>query len=331
MLFEPYQASGQAVDPSTLSALRLDRSQALTLQLIQSSSSDLLASGLVLGAGSEVGADSDSGTKRALSTDFKLTLLAPIAYNTNINAQPQDATAAYHGTPEFLLEATTKFPTLPLTLYGALDASTDRFIDQPSADGDSAYGVFKATLGDPNDDQGYKLFVEYNPSTDFAPTFADQTSTTNAFALGVNKAFAFDKFWGRVPEVDGLGGTYDFVVQAVGGREATSSPSASFAKLSLEFDYQINFMWALQLEAGGQETWYDANLGIHRDDFLLTPSAALAYVLPQTIFGDKETQHAFGSPEFDLQLSYGSNFSNVPTKKFHQWNIGPTIHHSWAL
>jgi hypothetical protein len=248
-----------------LTFFQQNRTEALTNALLQSSSPALFGSGLVFGDGS-------SETSTAPSTDFKVTLLAPFAYDSNINAVDQNSTGGYHGTPALQVEGTVTFKFLKLD--GALDASSDRFVDHPEVDSDSAGGAFQAILGDMADDQGFRFIGAYDPAFGFSPTFAARRITENTFTAGVVKAFAFDDQWVRLPSrKDSINNsTYSFAFGVSGGRAVSTGLSSDFVGASASFNYQINFDWALQVQVAPSRPITIHNRAFTREIFLSRPT-----------------------------------------------------------
>lgn len=304
----------------------------------QQNRSDALSASLRSVALSSVGANVWQGIPSASTEDgvtpaitSKLTFLGPIAYNDNILSTSANPQSAVHATPEFKYEWTDPIPRTDWTLYFAADTSDDWYINHDVANGDLADATVRVTYGDPKNDAGYKVMAYYTPTLSFSPTYSDLKSTSQDFAVAVSKSFGLsDSFY--TEQV--AGAPMALIFQLAAGRRLNDMRSSDFAKLTTEFDYEVNVEWTVQVQTLIQDRKYDLQSGLGRNDVLVSPDLTFAftpYLNRYSSSGGYEVEEFLGSPEIDFQISYASNSSDVTGKSFRQWNIGPVIRANWSL
>jgi hypothetical protein len=270
---------------------------------------------------------------------FNVRVSAPLYYNSNPNLVRTGGPAALEGDPEIELSWNQRLASVPLRLNVRLRADTDRYANVSAADEDEVAGSIKIAYYDVNDDQAWAPFVSFRSTGIFDPTFSPWTETRNDFSFGVDKVFNFDDGLhllpaaarSRVSAIWSLG--LSVYLQR---RQRTPSPSSTAAYVVPSVAYAPNKEWTMSLFLNMRDRWWDTvasstTTTTSRRDFDVEPVVTIAYNPPGALFGSLARQQLFGSPQIALQISFENRSSNIASKSWSQWAVGPVLTANWRF
>jgi hypothetical protein len=211
----------------------------------------------------------------------------------------------------------------------------DRFIESRGADLDKIGGSLRLQYVDPNNDRGFSPYVAYAPRFDFLPTFSEEVATRQDMNLGFNKRFNFDGNFQSIPFAANTAAltVWSFGFTVFGQRRFREpAPSSSALFFIPSVSYVISEQWNASLAADVIGRWFDSkDAGFSRRDVEAEPIATLEYVIPTALFGVPETADFFGRPALDFQTSFVRNWSNLPTRNYHQLTASAVIKTGWRF
>jgi hypothetical protein len=258
---------------------------------------------------------------------FNFRVNVPSYYNSNAEIVHSGGAAVLEGDPEVELGWARGLTAAPLKFSVTLRSDTDRYANAPQADQDEASLSLKASYYDANDDQAWAPFFSYRNVTTFDATFSSWTVTRNDVAVGFDKLFNFDGDFhllpatarSRVAAVWSLGlSSFAQRRQRTPGADSTALfvvPSAT---------YVLSKDWTISLSASTRERWFDPMTSpatmTSRRDFNVEPILTVAY----------DPQFP-GAPQIALQASFERCSSNLPTRSWNQWTVGPVLTTNWRF
>jgi hypothetical protein len=279
----------------------------------------------------------------------------PVYYNSNAETVSSGGTQTVETNPEFRLGWTKQLPQIPIKLSALVDANSDRYARSNGADGDVAYGKFRAQYVTGYNDQEFEPFIQYNPKSAFNPTFESATTAQHNFAIGFDKAFNYDDKFRRIGGDSPIGISGDTSAATVwsfgftgtltrrltnAGADstiATAAPSITYNLTNIPNSNSTDAQWNVSFETDVSRRWYDTMGGATRMDWIVNPILTIEFVPPGIWFkgvneDDREaSRKSLGKPVIDFQVAFARDSSNQLGNSFHQWSIGPMLKTAWKF
>ena len=267
-------------------------------------------------------------------SQFTISGLAPLFYNSNADALPYGGTNSGEFSP--ILAATWSTPVLdlPFRFTANSRAEIDRFTQAPTVDFDKFAASGRLQYVDANNDQAYSPYVSYAPRWDFAPFFRNWRATRQDVNVGVNKVFNYDASFNRVAPA---GNTFEATAWSFGVtaafqrrfRDPTPGSWAAFVVPSAT--YVFSPTWNMSVGALLERRAFDAVAGFNQEDWLVEPIVTLEFIVPAQWFGSATTAAAIGRPALDFQVAYEKNWSNAAAGTFEILHIGAALKLGWRF
>ena len=268
---------------------------------------------------------------------FNFRVNAPLYHNSNATEVVSGGPAALEGDPEIELGWNRNLSSVPLKFSLKLRADTDRFANVPQADEDEVSESIKAAYYDADDDQAWAPFVSYKNTALFEATFMPWTETRNDFAIGFDKLFNFDGNFRLLPTGarSRVAAVWSLGLSVYAQRRLrTPGPSSTAVYVVPAVTYAANKQWNMSLFLNTRERWFDsvasATTTTSRRDFEVEPILTIAYDPSEAVFGSGGAawQQLLGAP---LQIAFENRSSNIASKSWSQWSVGPVVTASWRF
>ena len=270
-----------------------------------------------------------NATTPPVQQPFSIRIVAPLYYNSNAQEVPSGGSAALEGDPELELGWSRRLTSVPLALSFKFRSETDRYANVPQADEDEISTTFKAQYYNRDDDQALAPFVSYKNTLLFDPTFSPWTQSRSDFAVGLAKTFYFDSRLHPLPASGRSGANADWglaITTSVQRRLRIPTPDSTALIATAVLSYLPLDTVDISLGVTAKQRWFDAvatRKGIvARRDFTAEPLLTLIW---------DPSRLAAGLPQLGFQIDFEHKASNIASKSYNQWAIGPMISVGWRF
>jgi hypothetical protein len=266
---------------------------------------------------------------------WRVNLLAPLAYNSNAEEIARGGTQTFASSPFGGVSWAAPLGSLPFRVTLNASSVFNRYFEASSADNNRVTVSGRLQYVDPGNDQAFSPYFAIVPRWSYDASLSDLTESRQDFNLGINKRFNFD---GSFRPLAISGDTSAETVWSLGLtafiqrrlRDPQLSSSAAFVIPSLS--YVISKDWNASLAVEFLGRWYDPNMvGATNRDFEALPIGTLEYVIPTSFLGGDRMAKILGRPAVDLQGSHLNVWSTAPGVTYNQWQAQAAIKMGWSF
>src|ERR1700722_4762317 len=230
-------------------------------------------------------------------------------------------TSDWHVTPDVLLRYT--YQSNWVRLSAKLDAGEDRYFQQITVNQDAIYATLKAEFTDGRSDL-LVPYVAYTPEVDYLPFFAHWQASLQDFYAGFSSAVGLRR-GALVAYRDAISPGDLSLVLDISARQRLAEPSAfenTFFRASVDAIYVIKPELSLWLTTTYRYRHYPDFFGDNRHDNRLSAVARAVWSPDWLVSRVKDA-------EIDFNVAWYKNYSNVPSQRYIDWEIGPSVLLAW--
>jgi len=227
----------------------------------------------------------------------------------------------WHITPDVMLRYAYQFSWVRLS--AKLDAGEDRYFNQIAVNQDAVYATLKAEFTDGRSDV-LVPYVAYTPEVDYLPFFAHWQDTLQDLYAGVSSSLGVRKgTW--VAYRDAIDpGDLSFVLDVSAGQRlaAPGDFQNTFFRASLDVIYVTTPELSFWLTTTYRYRHYPDFFGDNRHDNRLSAIA-------RAVWSPNWLTRRVRDAEIDFNVAWYKNYSNVPSQRYIDWEVGPSVLLAW--